>query len=146
MCSRNTALTAKHAVIEAFCLPEQRNGRQDGRSSRDTDRQVLLEHATSSNIGRSPLQATGGDDHPLGVIPDLQGPLAGTAGVLQPGISVQRLEVLGELLLQGVPQQQLATLLALCQQGRSGTCGFEFEAGFSGLFYSEVHAQTESMS
>ncbi len=146
MCSRNTALTAKHAVIEAFCLPEQRNGRQDGRSSRDTDRQVLLEHATSSNIGGSPLQATGGDDHPLGVIPNLQGPLPGTAAVLQPGISVQRVEVLVELLLQGVPQQQVATLLALCQQSQSGACGFEDVAGLSGLFCSDAHAQTRSMT
>ena len=112
----------------------------------ETDRQILLQHATSADIGRSPLQATGGNDHPLGVIPNLQGPLPGTAGVLQPGISVQGLDTLVELLLQGVPQQQLATLLALCQQGRSGTCGFEFEAGFSGLFCSDVHAQTESMS
>ncbi len=111
MCSQNTALTARHAVIEAFCLPEQRNGRQDGRSSRDTDRQVLLEHATTSNIGGSPLQAAGGDDHPLGVVPNLQGPLPGTAAVLQPRVSVQRVEVLVKLLLQGIPQQQLATLL-----------------------------------
>ena len=81
-----------------------------------TDGQVLLEHATSSNVSGSPLRATGGDDHPLGVLPDLQGPLPGTAAVFRPGVSVHRLEVLVELLLQGVPQQQLATLLALCQQ------------------------------
>ena len=47
--------------------------------------------------------------------------------MLQPSIGVQKLDLLMELLLQGVPQQQLATLLALCQQARSVMCGFKSE-------------------
>ncbi len=132
-----------------FC-GENNEASKTADSTEDTDRQILLEHATSANIGRSLLQPTRGDDDPLGVVPDLQGPPAGSAGVLQPGISVQGLEILVELLLQGVPQHQLATVLALCQQGRSTACGSKSEAGFSGLFCSDlscdVYARTGSMS
>ena len=70
-------------------------------------------HAASTHIGSPPLQATGGNDHPFGILPNLQGPLPGCAGVLQPGICVQRLQVLVELLLQSVAQQHCTTALAL---------------------------------
>ena len=78
-----------------------------------THRQVLLHHASSAHIGCISLQATGGDDNPLGIIPNLQSPLPGSAGAVQPSICVLQVAALLVLLLQGVPQQQLGITLSL---------------------------------
>ncbi|KAA6417836.1 MAG: hypothetical protein FRX49_12192 [Trebouxia sp. A1-2] len=68
------------------------------------------------------MKASGGNDHPLGVVPDLPGPLSGTAAVLQPGISVQRFEFLSTYGAHELKDEALHPLQLAGTVGCDGPC------------------------